>query len=191
MGKIIRFRGNRHRQTQEVLPWYVMDQLDDAERTEVETHLADCEACRRELETERELAEQVVNLPLNATVLQIIVLVTVAVGVLVAYLLYQRQHVSSTAPEQVSVFTTAARKDLYGDAFNEAVLMRPGSYLTRWLVYFDNRDIDGLVNGTAAFIGGTSGRVRRLQTGFVRTYALAMLSGSAAVVIAMLAVRLA
>jgi anti-sigma factor RsiW len=66
MGKIIRFRGDRHRQTQEALPWYVTDQLDDGERADVETHLADCEACRRELETERDLARQVVDLPLNA-----------------------------------------------------------------------------------------------------------------------------
>ena len=66
MGKIIRFRGDRHRQTQEALPWYVTDQLDDGERADVETHLADCEACRRELEAERDLARQVVDLPLNA-----------------------------------------------------------------------------------------------------------------------------
>jgi hypothetical protein len=66
MAKIIRFRGDRHRQTQVSLPWYVMNQLDDGERAEVEAHLADCAACRRELEVERELAAQVVSLPLNA-----------------------------------------------------------------------------------------------------------------------------
>ena len=62
----------------------------------------------------------------------------------------------------------AARQDLYGDAVNEAVFMRPGQYLTRFLVFFDNQGVDGVVNGMAAGIGGTSGRVRRLQTGFVR-----------------------
>ena len=48
-----------------------------------------------------------------------------------------------------------------------------------------------MVNGLAALIGGTSGRVRRWQTGFVRSYALSMLGGSAVVVLAMLAVKLA
>ena len=48
-----------------------------------------------------------------------------------------------------------------------------------------------MVNGLAALIGGTSGRVRRVQTGFVRSYALSMLGGSAVVVLAMLAVKLA
>ena len=94
------------------------------------------------------------------------------------------------APQPVSVFTSAARADLYGDAFNEAALMRPGEYLTRSLVFFDNRKIDGIVNGLAALIGGTSGRVRRWETGFVRSYALTMLGGSAVVVLAMLAVKL-
>ncbi len=89
------------------------------------------------------------------------------------------------------MFTKAARADLYGDAFNEAVLMRPGEYLTRSLVFFDNRRLDGMVNGLAALIGGTSGRMRRWQTGFVRSYALTMLGGSAVVVLAMLAVKLA
>jgi NADH-quinone oxidoreductase subunit L len=69
--------------------------------------------------------------------------------------------------------------------------MRPGQYLTRSLVYIDNQGIDGAVNGAGALLGGSSGRLRRLQTGFVRSYALAMLSGVVLVVLAMLAVTLA
>ena len=76
-----------------------------------------------------------------------------------------------------SVLTRAARRDLYQDAINESLLMRPGQYLTRSLVFFDNRGVDGAVNGLAALVGGTSGRFRRLQTGFVRSYALSMLGG--------------
>ncbi len=131
-----------------------------------------------------------VDLPIEAWLIQVIVLVAVAAGILLAYVMYLRQPVPSTAPERVSVFTRAARADLYGDAVNEAALMRPGSYLTRSLVFFDNRRVDGMVNGLAAMIGGTSGRVRRWQNGFVRSYALSMLGGSAVVVLAMLAVRL-
>ena len=55
-----------------------------------------------------------------------------------------------------------ARKDLYGDAINESLLMRPGQWLTRLSVYFDNRGVDGLVNTVAATVGGTSGRMRRV-----------------------------
>jgi len=53
----------------------------------------------------------------------------------------------------------------------------------------DNKGVDGLVNGIAAMLGGSSGRLRRLQTGFVRSYALTMLGGSILVVAALLAVR--
>jgi NADH-quinone oxidoreductase subunit L len=85
----------------------------------------------------------------------------------------------------------AARRNLYFDALNESVLMRPGQYLTRALVFLDNRGIDGAVNGLAAAIGGGSGRLRRAQNGFVRSYALSMFAGAALVVAGLLAVRLA
>jgi len=57
-------------------------------------------------------------------------------------------------------------------------------------VYFDNRGVDGLVNSMAALVGGTSGRVRKLQTGFVRSYALSMFFGAAVLVTLLLVVRL-
>jgi NADH-quinone oxidoreductase subunit L len=84
----------------------------------------------------------------------------------------------------------AARKNLYGDAFNEAVFEKPGTYLTRALVYFDNKGLDGLVNGLAASVGGLSGRLKRIQTGYVRSYALSMLGGALLVAVAFLVVRL-
>src|SRR5262249_20108750 len=94
-----------------------------------------------------------------------------------------------TAPRGRLV-TVAARRDLYGDALNESVLMRPGQWLTRLSVFADNRGIDGLVNTIAATMGGSSRRLRKIQTGFVRSYALFMLAGAAVVVGALLLVRL-
>ncbi|GAA3141606.1 NADH-quinone oxidoreductase subunit L [Kribbella aluminosa] len=126
--------------------------------------------------------------PLNATVMTIITLAVVAVGIAIAVLMYRRD-IPREAPAGSPV-TTFARRDLYGDALNEAVFMRPGQYLTRTLVWLDNRGVDGLVNGLAALFGGLSGRLRRFQTGFVRSYALSMVFGAAFVVVALLAVRL-
>jgi NADH-quinone oxidoreductase subunit L len=83
----------------------------------------------------------------------------------------------------------AARRNLYTDAFNEVVFEKPGVFLTRALVFLDNRGIDGLVNALAAAVGGSSGRLRRLQTGFVRSYAMSMLTGAVLVVAAFLAVQ--
>jgi NADH-quinone oxidoreductase subunit L len=118
-----------------------------------------------------------------------IALVLVLAGAGVAWAMYGRREVPVAAPRG-SFATVAARKDLYGDAVNESVLMRPGQWLTRLSVYFDNRGVDGLVNTVAAAMGGGSGRLRRVQTGFVRSYALSMLVGAALVVGALLLVRL-
>jgi NADH-quinone oxidoreductase subunit L len=116
-----------------------------------------------------------------------LVLVLAAGGL--AWAMYGRVPVPAEAP-QGRFPVVAARKDLYGDAFNESVLMRPGQWLTRLSVYFDNRGVDGLVNSIAAGIGGTSGRVRRTQTGYVRSYALSMFFGAAVLVTLLLVVRL-
>jgi NADH-quinone oxidoreductase subunit L len=118
----------------------------------------------------------------------IVALVLVVIGIGVAWFQYGRVPVPSTAP-QGNFITVAARKDLYGDAFNESVLMRPGQWLARLSVWFDSRGVDGLVNGLAAAIGGTSGRLRRVQTGYARSYALSMLIGAVLLLAGLLAVR--
>ncbi|MGH3737067.1 MAG: NADH-quinone oxidoreductase subunit L [Micromonosporaceae bacterium] len=109
-------------------------------------------------------------------------------GVGLAYLLFRNGTAEQEQPAGPVV--TAARAHLYGDAFNETVFELPGRYLTRALVYLDSRGIDGLVNGLAAAVGGSSSRLRRLQTGFVRSYALTILMGALVVVAALMAVRL-
>jgi NADH-quinone oxidoreductase subunit L len=126
---------------------------------------------------------------LNKWLVGLVTLAVVLVGIGIAYLVFGQRRVPAARPLAVSPVTVAARRNLFGDAFNEAVLMRPGQWLSRALVYFDNRGVDGAVNGLAAGFGGGSARLRRSQTGFVRTYALSMLGGSVAVVAVLLAVR--
>jgi NADH-quinone oxidoreductase subunit L len=111
------------------------------------------------------------------------------VGALAAYLLFGRKPQPVERPLRVSFPVRAARNDLYGNALNEALFARPGTWLARALVFVDNKGVDGLVNGTAALLGGSSGRLRRLQTGFVRSYALSMLLGAIFVLGALLMVR--
>jgi NADH-quinone oxidoreductase subunit L len=123
------------------------------------------------------------------TVPGIVALVLALAGVALAWVMYGRVPVPAVAPRGRPL-TVAARKDLYGDALNESVLMRPGQWLTRLSVYFDNRGVDGLVNTLAAAVGGSSGRLRKVQTGFVRSYALSMFVGAAVLVALLLVVRL-
>ncbi len=121
-------------------------------------------------------------------VLTLITLVVVAFGVVGAIVAFGVRPVPVVQPAGSPV-TVAARRNLYADAFNETVLMRPGQWLVRGLVFLDNRGVDGAVNTLAAGLGGGSGRLRRLQTGFVRSYALSMLAGTAVVLAVLLAVR--
>jgi NADH-quinone oxidoreductase subunit L len=118
-----------------------------------------------------------------------IALVLVLIGIALAWVMYGRVPIPVTPPRGNFV-VNAGRKDLYGDTINEDLVMRPGQWLTRLSVYFDNRGVDGVVNSLAALVGGTSGRWRRLQTGFVRSYALSMLAGGVILVALLLSVRL-
>jgi NADH-quinone oxidoreductase subunit L len=124
-----------------------------------------------------------------AWVMTLVTLAVIAGGIAIAYRMYATRPIPETAPEKVSALTVAARHDLYGDAFNEDVLMRPGQRLTEGLVEIDDDAIDGVSKGLGMLVGAASKRLGLLETGFVRSYALSMLGGAALVLIAILAVR--
>ncbi|MZE80601.1 NADH-quinone oxidoreductase subunit L [Streptomyces xinghaiensis] len=126
--------------------------------------------------------------PLSAAAVTGATVVVLLLGVLVAWLQYGRRPVPVTAPRG-SLLTRAARRDLLQDDFNHVALVKPGEYLTRGLVYVDNKGVDGVVNGTAAAVGGLSGRMRRMQNGFVRSYAVSMFGGTAVLIAATLLMR--
>jgi NADH-quinone oxidoreductase subunit L len=106
----------------------------------------------------------------------LLTLVLVALGATLAWARYVRVDVPAAAPTG-SLLTRAARRDLLQDDVNEALLMRPGQHLTASLAVVDDQGVDGAVGGLAALVGATSSRLRRWQTGFVRSYALSMLAG--------------
>ncbi|HWL38287.1 MAG TPA: NADH-quinone oxidoreductase subunit L [Frankiaceae bacterium] len=121
-------------------------------------------------------------------VLTVITLAVVLAGAYLAKVMYLDRPIDRTAPESVTPPVRWARKKLYFDTAYESVLMRPGQYLARALVFFDGRGIDGAVNGAAALVGGTSGRLRRVQTGYVRSYALGIAGGALLLVAALVVV---
>ena len=126
--------------------------------------------------------------PFSIQTITIITLSVVAVGVLAA--IWQYRKIAKVAPKKVSLVVAAARKDLYGDVMNEALLMRPGQGLTRLLNIFDKSVVDGFVNGIGSFTGGVSARLRRSETGYVRSYAMSIILGTAILVVALLIVGL-
>ncbi|MDT0477771.1 NADH-quinone oxidoreductase subunit L [Streptomyces sp. DSM 41014] len=126
--------------------------------------------------------------PVSALTVTLATMVVLVIGVAVAWAQYGRRPVPAVAPRG-SLLTRAARRDLLQDDFNHVVLVRGGEHLTRSLVYVDHTLVDGLVNGTAASVGGLSGRLRRLQNGFARSYAVSMFGGAALLVAATLLMR--
>ena len=101
-------------------------------------------------------------------------------GVLAAYLLYM---VFTDIPAKIAarfsiIYTILDRKygfDEFNDWFFAGGARRIGSGLWK---QGDERVIDGwLVNGTAKLIGRFSGVLRQFQTGYLYTYAFAMLIG--------------
>ncbi|MFJ9769750.1 NADH-quinone oxidoreductase subunit L [Kitasatospora sp. NPDC101157] len=128
------------------------------------------------------------NSPLGSWTVTGLTTVCMLVGLGLAYVMYGRSPVP-VVPPVGSPLTRAARRDLLQDDFNHAVLVRPGSALTATLVFLDSRGLDGFVNGLAAAIGGLSGRLRRVQNGFVRSYALSMFGGTLVLVASTLLMR--
>lgn len=126
--------------------------------------------------------------PVSAGEVTIATMVCLVIGVGIAWAQYGRRPVPALAPRG-SLLTRAARRDLLQDDFNHVVLVRGGEHLTRSLVYLDHSVVDGVVNGTAAGFGGLSGRLRRLQNGFARSYAVSMFGGAALLVAATLLMR--
>jgi NADH-quinone oxidoreductase subunit L len=119
---------------------------------------------------------------LDFSALGFLTLAVVAIGVALAVRIFGPRHkVTAEQPATRSLLVRAGRQDLYGDVINEAVFMRPGQRLTANLMRLEDNGIDGTVNGTAAAIGGLSAQLRRVQNGFVRTYALTMVMGAALV----------
>ncbi|MFC5799429.1 NADH-quinone oxidoreductase subunit L [Streptomyces formicae] len=126
--------------------------------------------------------------PISAATVTISTVAVMVIGVALAYVQYGRRPVPVTAPRG-SLLTRAARRDLLQDDFNHIVLVRGGEHLTRSLVYVDHSLVDGVVNGTAASFGGLSGRLRKLQNGYARSYAVSMFGGTAVLIAATLLMR--
>ena len=108
------------------------------------------------------------------------------VGILVALLLYRLQDVVSRARVLVAARLQGVHAflrnkwfldDIYGFLFTG--VGGAGAAFTAYV--FDARVVDGAVNGVGAGVRSGAGLLRRLQSGYVRAYALGILVGATAV----------
>lgn len=127
--------------------------------------------------------------PIPVILITLITIAVVAAGVALAWFLVGKQDVPREAPAEVSFATKAARADLYGDAINDTLVVTPGLATVRGSVGADRTLVDGLFTGGATIVAGTGELLRRLQNGYVRSYALGILGGAVLLVLTLVVVN--
>jgi NADH-quinone oxidoreductase subunit L len=106
------------------------------------------------------------------------------IGIGLAGAVYLRHRVPEARVEPLVL-----RQAWYVDTAYAAVIEAPGRLLSTWSAYvFDLKIIDGAVNGLATVVRAAGDRLRRVQTGYVRNYALGVAAG-AVLVLAYVAAR--
>jgi NADH-quinone oxidoreductase subunit L len=125
---------------------------------------------------------------LPVPVITIVTLLLVLAGAGLAWQLYGSRPVAVLAPRG-RWLTRAARRDLYQDEVNNALLVRPGQAFTTALTITDRAVVDGAVRGLARLLTAIGGLLARLQNGYVRSYAAATVAGVILIIAIVLAVR--
>ena len=101
-------------------------------------------------------------------------LLLVLAGAALAFSKYARGPVGAPA---TGALAALARNDFFQDEFNDIALVGPGNALVRGTTLADTGGVDRSMLGLGGAVAALSGGLRRLQNGFVRSYALTMLIG--------------
>ncbi|MGH9034385.1 MAG: NADH-quinone oxidoreductase subunit L, partial [Acidimicrobiia bacterium] len=103
------------------------------------------------------------------------------VGILIAHALYRRGLAGREVDpleERLGPLATIFARGWYLDAAIAGAVDRLGRPGSQWLAdVVDQKGVDGAVNGTAAVVALAGRQLRRVQTGFLRNYALAVFGG--------------
>jgi len=109
------------------------------------------------------------------------------VGTAIAIMIYKRglrTPAEDPVVDRLRPVSTLMGNAYYWDAGVSAFVGGPGEKSASWLDrVFDNKIIDGAVNGTAWIFRWCSGVLSRMQDGFVRRYALGILLGTVALLL--------
>jgi NADH-quinone oxidoreductase subunit L len=114
-------------------------------------------------------------LPITEWGAMLITLLIAAGAILVAARLYRRGPLPEGAPSRI---VRGVRGKFYVDELYERVILAPYRALCRASAALDERVVDGLVNGAGLTIDLAGEVLRRLQTGYVRQYALGFFVGT-------------
>ncbi len=101
-----------------------------------------------------------------------------AIGIFAAVKMYLRREIDPAKVEK-SILANGWGYDAGVSAF----MGGPGRKLFDAITWFDANVVDGMVNGAASFVRDGGGVVRKIQTGYVRSYALGISLGSVALLV--------
>ena len=101
-----------------------------------------------------------------------------ALGIAAAYALYLRPVDIAAVRARLGLLYQAMLRKFYVDELYEQTIVLPGSLMADGMATFDSQGIDGVVNGLGRGTQRLAQIGRRAQTGFVRSYALAVLFGT-------------
>jgi NADH-quinone oxidoreductase subunit L len=129
------------------------------------------------------------NVTLELILLGVSALVAIG-GAVLAYRAYLvDKQMPANARQALGPVAKLVENKYYLDEIYNMIIVNPLRAFGGWLARsFDQGGIDGAVNGLAGVTGWIGAQVRRLQTGMVGLYALAMLFGVVAL-LAWLAIR--
>ena len=109
------------------------------------------------------------------------------IGIFIGVSLYRRglpEPGADPLPQRLGVVGRVFQHAYYFDEGIARLVDKPGRWVANWLAGpLDQGAIDGAVNGAGALVGKLAGGFRRVQTGFVRNYALVFILGTAVLLV--------
>ncbi len=113
--------------------------------------------------------------------LELISIVIGLIGIGAGIAIYQ--FLRKTREEQIPLEPEILAKGWYYDIGVSAFMAGPGRRIYDFVTdFFDVKIVNGTVNGVGRLVQGSSRTVRRLQTGYVRNYALGLAGGTVALI---------
>ncbi len=96
-----------------------------------------------------------------------------------AYVYLKNPSIAANTVEKFKLIYTTLWNKYYVDEVYDATVVNPIVNSSRSFLWkiFDNKIIDGLINGLARSVGDISALLRKMQTGIVQSYALVMMIG--------------
>ncbi len=124
--------------------------------------------------------------------LPLIALVVALAGILLAYAIYSKKWISAEKIGQVfaPIYTLLSRKYYFDELYEQVLVVR---VLVNGIFYqiqqFDTYVVDGIVNGLGKITVTASGTLRKVQTGQLQSYGLAIMVGVLIIMVVFFAYR--